>query len=55
MVIFIIIPESTLESFLIFWKPTKGHNSNSYGPITPILVYTIHPVIVHVYTNFQLS
>ena len=27
----------------------------SYGPLAPIPVYTIHPVIVHVYTNFQLS
>ena len=36
-------------------KPTKGHNSKSYGPFAPIPVYMIHPVIVHVYTNFQLS
>ena len=36
-------------------KPTKGHNSKSYKLLAPIPVYTIHPVIVHVYTNFQLS
>ena len=38
-----------------FWKPTKGHNSKSYRPLAPIPVNTVHPVIVHVYTNFQLS
>ena len=43
------------NAFLIFWKPTTGHNSKSYGSLAPILVYRIHPVIVHVYTNFQLS
>ena len=43
------------KSTLIFWKPTKGHNSKCYGPLAPLLVYTIHPVIAHVYTNFQLS
>ena len=36
-------------------KPTKGPKSNSYAPLAPIPVYMIHPVIVHVYTNFQLS
>ena len=40
---------------LIFWKPIKRHNSKSYGSLPPIPVYMIHPVIVHVYTNFQLS
>ena len=30
-------------------KPIKGHNSKSYGPLTPIPVHTIHPVIIHVY------
>ena len=39
----------------IYWKPTKGHNSKSYGPLSPTPVYTIHPVIVPVYTNFKLS
>ena len=39
------------------WKPTKGHNSKSYGPLTYILVYVykINPATVHVYKNFQLS
>ena len=37
------------------WKPTKGHNSKTYGSLVPIAVHTIHPVIAHVYTNFQLS
>ena len=37
-----------------FWKPTKGHNSKSYGPLAPILVHMIHPVIVHVDMSFQL-
>ena len=57
-----IAPWGSEKSVRIFkngkiWKqkPTKGHNSNSYGPLAPIPVYTIHPVIVHVYTNFQLS
>ena len=36
------------------WKPTKGHNSKSYGPFAPIPVHMIHPVIVTVYRNFQL-
>ena len=44
-----------LLSILIFWKSTKGRNSKSYKPLAPIPVYTIHPVIVHVYTTFQLS
>ena len=35
-----------------FLKTYQGHNSKSYGPFAPIPVYTIHPVIVHVYTNF---
>ena len=39
----------------MFWKPMKGHNFKSYGPLVLIPVYTIHPVIVHVYTNFKLS
>ena len=39
----------------IFWKPTKGHNSKSYGPLATFPLYTIHPVIVHVDTSFQLS
>ena len=43
------------KCILMFWKPTKGHNSKSYEPLTPILGNTIHPVIFHVYTNFQLS
>ena len=38
-----------------YWKPTKGHYFKSYGPLAPILVYTMHPVIVHVDTSFQLS
>ena len=42
-------------TYLSYWKPTKGHNSKSYGPLAPIPVYTIHQVIVHVYTSFQLS
>ena len=42
------------KRILIFWKPTKGHNSKSYGPLAPIPVHTIHPVIVHVDTSFQL-
>ena len=41
--------------FIFFWKPTKGHNSKSYGLLAPFLIYTIHPVIVHVYMDFQLS
>ena len=41
--------------FFFFWNPTKGHNSKSYGALVLIPVYTIHPVIVHVYTKFQLS
>ena len=36
-------------------KIYQGHNSKRYEPLAPILVYTIHPVIVYVYTNFQLS
>ena len=39
----------------MFWKPTKGHNSKSYKPLAPIPINTIHPVIVHVDTSFQLS
>ena len=29
-----------------FLKRTKEHNSKRYGPLAPILVYTIQPVIV---------
>ena len=36
-------------------KPTKGHNSNSYGRLASILVHMKHTVIVDVYTRFQLS
>ena len=43
------------KCILIFWKPTKGLNSKSYLPLASIPVYMIHPVNVHVYTNFQLS
>ena len=35
-----------LNAILIFWKPTKGQNSKSYGPLATIPVYTIHAVIV---------
>ena len=42
------------NAFLFFWKPTKGYNSKSYRPLAPIPVNTIQPVIVYVYTNFQL-
>ena len=38
-----------------FFKTYKGHNSKSYELLAPIRVYLIHPAIVHVYTNFQLS
>ena len=38
-----------------FLKTYNGHNSKSYGSLTLTPVYPIHPVIVHFYTNFQLS
>ena len=98
-----IVPEKSVTKIFKngkIWKPMKGHNSNSngplatilplhlsylrdqvwykvhrsrttnikvieqnlprdttesYGPLVPIPINTIHPAIVHVYTNFQLS
>ena len=59
-----------LSSFLRFWeicyenfqewqnlkrKTYQDIIPKSYGPFAPIPVYTIHPVIVYVYTNFRLS
>ena len=36
-------------------KTFNRHYSKSYRPMAPIQLYTIHPVIVPLNTNFQLS
>ena len=36
-----------------FLKTYQGTYSKSYGPLMLILIYMIHPVIVHVYKTFS--
>ena len=51
-----IVPEKSTKIFKNdkIWTTIKGHNSKSYRLLTPIPVYTIHPVIVHVYMKKSL-
>ena len=46
------------RTWQIQYSPTfskQGRNSKSYGHFDPIPENTIHPGIVHVYTDLQLS